>query len=69
MNPILYKLFFRSKLIIWDLDLWPDTLKSLGLIKSRFSFLLIEKLVRTIYSFYDKILIGSKGFEKIMKKI
>ena len=68
VNPILYKLFFRSKLIIWDLDLWPDTLKSLGLIKSRFSFLLIEKLVRTIYSFYDKILIGSKGFEKIIEK-
>ena len=68
VSPILYRFFYRSKLIIWDLDLWPDTLKSLGLVKSRFLFSLIEKLVKIIYSFYDKILIGSKGYKKIIEK-
>ena len=68
VSPILYKFFYRSKLIMWDLDLWPDTLKSLGFIKSRYLFLLIENLVKTIYNFYDKILIGSKKFEKIIEK-
>ncbi len=68
VSPIIYKLFYRSKLIMWDLDLWPDTLKSLGFIKSRYLFLLIENLVKTIYNFYDKILIGSKKFEKIIEK-
>ena len=35
ISPILYKIFFKTKIFLWDLDLWPDTLKNLEIIKSR----------------------------------
>ena len=67
-HPIIYGIFFKSEKILWDLDLWPDTLKVIGVIKSKQLFTIVEALIKFIYSFYDKILIGSKGFEEILKK-
>tara|TARA_B100001248_G_scaffold3325_1_gene2630 strand:+ start:23514 stop:24722 length:1209 start_codon:yes stop_codon:yes gene_type:complete len=68
ISPILYKIFFKTKIFLWDLDLWPDTLKNLEIIKSRILINLLESFVKYIYSFYDKILIGSYGFKEIVEK-
>ncbi|MFL2633971.1 MAG: glycosyltransferase family 4 protein [Candidatus Marisimplicoccus sp.] len=68
ISPIIYKIFFKTKMFLWDLDLWPDTLKNLEIIKSRILINLLESFVKYIYSFYDKILIGSYGFKEIVKK-
>ena len=67
-HPIIYGLFHKTKKIIWELDLWPDTLKGIGLVKSDTLFKLIEKIIMITYSFYDLILVGSKSFEKIIRK-
>ena len=67
-HPIIYGLFHKTKKIIWELDLWPDTLKGVGLIKSDTLFKLIEKIIMITYSFYDLIMVGSKSFEKIIRK-
>ncbi len=67
-HPIIYGLFHKTKKIIWELDLWPDTLKGIGLIKSDTLFKLIEKIIMITYSFYDLIMVGSKSFEKIIRK-
>ena len=67
-HPIVYGLFHKTKKIIWELDLWPDTLKGIGLIKSDTLFKLIEKIIMITYSFYDLIMVGSKSFEKIIRK-
>ena len=67
-HPIIYGLFHKTKKIIWELDLWPDTLKGMGLIKSDTLFKLIEKIIMITYSFYDLIMVGSKSFEKIIRK-
>ena len=68
ISPIIYKIFFKNKMFLWDLDLWPDTLKNLEIIKSGVLINLLESFVKYIYSFYDKILIGSHGFKEIVKE-
>ncbi|MFT6745862.1 MAG: glycosyltransferase involved in cell wall biosynthesis [Glaciecola sp.] len=68
ISPILYKIFNRkSKLILWDLDIWPDTLKAVGAVKSERILSAIESVVRFIYSWYDHILVGSMSFVKIVE--
>ena len=67
ISPILYKLFRRkAKLVLWDLDIWPDTLKAVNAVKSESALVLIEKMVKAIYGRYDHILVGSKSFVDIV---
>ena len=69
INPILYSIFHRrTKKFLWDLDLWPESLEAIGIIKSKLILNLIKNLVKYIYSYYDKILIGSNNFKKIIAK-
>lgn len=68
IHPIIYSLFHKSKKYVWDLDVWPDTLVGLDIIKSKKIFNLIEFIIKKIYSYYDSILIGSKSFEEIIQK-
>lgn len=68
IHPILYGLFYNSKKYLWDLDIWPETLSALNIIKSRNTIYFLSLIVKHIYSFYDKILIGSSGFREIVKE-
>ena len=68
IHPIIYGFFHKTTKILWELDLWPDTLKVLNIIRSKWILNTLELSVKFIYSFYDKILIGSKGFEGLLKK-
>ena len=63
IHPIIYGFFYKTRKYLWNLDLWPDTLKAMGLVKLKLIYELIEMSVFFIYSFYDKILIGSKSFK------
>lgn len=67
ISPILYKWIRNPKMILWDLDMWPDTLVALDIIKSKKLILFLENLVKWIYGKYDKILIGSKSFAEKAK--
>ena len=49
IHPILYGLFHKTIRIYWELDLWPETLKSLGIIKSNFILNIIRKIMIKIY--------------------
>lgn len=55
---------FKIPIYLWVLDLWPETLYALGIIKSEFWKKQIESLVRFIYRNCDLFLISSKSFEK-----
>lgn len=69
IHPIIYSIFNKSSIkIIWDLDLWPESLTAVGVITSKKSISIIESFMKLIYSFYDKVLVGSKSFEQIVKK-
>ena len=60
---------FKIKIIIWVLDLWPSTLKDLGVTKNKFILNILEKLVKYIYNSCDLILVQSKSFYKTIDKI
>ena len=47
---------------IWVLDLWPETLEAIGVLKSKFKLELVRKLVLFIYKRCDIIFVQSKGF-------
>lgn len=64
LSPILYKRIKKVKMILWDLDMWPDTLVALGLVTNKKVELFLERKMTWIYRQYDLILLGSKGFFK-----
>lgn len=68
IHPILYGLIYKTKKIYWELDVWPETLQALDIIKSNFILGQIKKIMIKIYSCYDLILIGSKQYMEILKQ-
>jgi glycosyltransferase involved in cell wall biosynthesis len=63
--PVIYKWFSRrSKLVLWDLDIWPDTLKAVGVMSNE----KVLGFVKMIYNNYDHILVGSESFVDIVKQ-
>ena len=58
----------KAPMVMWVLDLWPDTLQAIGIIRSPKILRLIEKLVSIIYKNCDLILSQSKSFIPLIKK-
>lgn len=58
----------RTPLVLWVLDLWPDTLQAIGIIRSPFLLKVVGWLVSFIYGQCDLILAQSKGFIPLIKK-
>lgn len=54
--------FKKAPLVFWVLDLWPETLEALGVVRSRAALQLIGRLVASIYRRCDLILAQSKRF-------
>ena len=48
--------------LMWVLDLWPDTLSAIGVVRSPRLLSLVGRLVRFIYRRCDAILVQSKAF-------
>lgn len=56
----------RAPMLMWILDLWPDTLAAVGVLKSPQLLNLVGKLVRFVYKRCDRILVQSRAFtEKV----
>jgi colanic acid biosynthesis glycosyl transferase WcaI len=62
LPAILLKKLKRAPLLMWVLDLWPDTLSAVGLVRSKRLLDALGLLVQFIYSHCDLILAQSKGF-------
>lgn len=52
----------RAPVLLWVLDLWPDTLSAIGVVRSQRMLALVGALVRFIYARCDRILIQSRAF-------
>ncbi|HUQ53974.1 MAG TPA: glycosyltransferase family 4 protein [Gammaproteobacteria bacterium] len=52
----------RAAVILWVLDLWPDTLRAIGVVRSPWLLAAVGKLVSFIYDRCDLILGQSPGF-------
>jgi hypothetical protein len=68
LPAIMFKKIKKVPIIFWVLDLWPDTLQALGIIKSEKIIKLIGSLVSFIYNHCDLILGQSKSFLPHIKK-
>jgi len=65
---IIYRKIYKVPIIMWVLDLWPDTLKAVGMIKSERGLNIINKLVQFIYNRCDLILGQSNRFVGAIRK-
>jgi glycosyltransferase involved in cell wall biosynthesis len=52
----------RVPMVLWVLDLWPETLEAIGVVKSAIGLSAVGKLVSFIYRRCDLILAQSQGF-------
>jgi glycosyltransferase involved in cell wall biosynthesis len=57
----------RAPMVFWVLDLWPQTLRAVGIFKSPILLNLVGQLVKIIYSQCDLILAQSKSFIEHIK--
>lgn len=63
LPAVIIKKIQKIPLILWVLDLWPESLKSAGNINNKFVIGFFEILVKFIYRNSSKILISSQGFK------
>jgi len=62
LPAVLLRRVKRAPLLLWVLDLWPDTLSAVGMVRSQRGLNAVGALVRFIYKRCDLILAQSKGF-------
>ena len=65
--PAILKPFYNFKLILWDLDMWPETLKAMKIIENRLGLYTLEMIMSGLYKACDNILLSSKSFYEIAK--
>lgn len=65
--PIIYKKFKSSKNILWDLDIWPQTLVGMNVIRNKTLINILESIVKKIYKYYDKVLVSSISLKDTLK--
>lgn len=65
---IAIKYLKKAPLVFWVLDLWPDTLKAVGVVKSNWLLKVVGLAVAYIYNRCDLILAQSKSFIPQIKK-
>lgn len=59
---ILFRLLKHAPLAMWVLDLWPETLQAIGVVRSHTVLQLVGKMVAFIYRRCDLILAQSRSF-------
>ncbi len=69
LPAILYKYFDKKPIVMWVLDLWPESIK-VGLnLKKNYYSIFLNPIIKFIYKKSDSILVSSKGFiNSIAKK-
>lgn len=62
LPAIVYKMIYKKPVVMWVLDLWPETLEAIGVVKSPKILSWVGRLVSFIYNRCDLILGQSKTF-------
>jgi colanic acid biosynthesis glycosyl transferase WcaI len=65
---LIIKKIKKIPMILWVLDIWPDSLQAVGVIRSKLLLSLIGKLVSIIYNHSDLILVQSRSFVSVIGK-
>lgn len=64
LPAILLRKLKQAPVLLWILDIWPDTLAAIGVIKSPRLLSMVGAMVRFIYKRCDRILVQSQAFER-----
>ena len=62
LPAVLLRRVKRAPLALWVLDLWPDTLSAIGVVRSPAALAMVGRIVAFIYKRCDLILAQSRGF-------
>ena len=60
---IIASFLFRAKPFLWVHDLWPESVKDAGGINNKIVLSLVNLMTKSIYYFYDNILVQSPSFK------
>jgi glycosyltransferase involved in cell wall biosynthesis len=63
LPAILLRRLKRAPILLWILDLWPETLAAVGAVRSPVILSWVGRLVSFIYSHCDRLLIQSNAFQ------
>jgi len=66
---IFLKKIRSSPVVLYVLDLWPESIAAVGAIKSPFFLSLVKRIVCFIYKHCDQILVSSPGFVERIKEM
>lgn len=66
---IFLKKIRKVPLVLYVLDLWPESISAVGAIKSSFFLNVVKKVVHFIYKHCDRILVSSPGFVGRIKEM
>ena len=67
LTSIFYRNYFKAKHVLWLLDVWPEIIFELKILKNKILFYFLKRIVNFIYSRTDLILAQSKSFVEIVK--
>lgn len=59
---IIYKKIYRKKLVLYCLDLWPDSVTTFGISEKSFIYKILDKISKKIYNSSDIIIVSSESF-------
>jgi len=63
LPALVLRLIRRTPVLLWVLDLWPESLSATGAIRNRTALAAVSRLVRLIYRWSDRVLVQSRAFE------
>lgn len=63
---LLHKKIFRSKLIVWLLDLWPESVIAAGGVQNKFIIKVVSHFSNVIYKNCDNLLVQSESFTPLL---
>ena len=66
---IILKITKKVPILLWVLDLWPDVLKSIGIVKSRYLLFFLSKCVAFLYNCSDGVVAQSSMFLENIKRL
>ncbi len=66
---IIINKLFKKKVVIWVLDLWPNTIVDLKILKNKFIIRIFQKIMNYIYDNSDLILAQSEPIKNEIQKI
>ena len=66
---IVLKITKKVPILLWVLDLWPDVLKSIGIVKSRYLLFFLSKCVAILYNCCNCVVAQSSMFLEDIKNL